>query len=332
MFKEQELILAQQVAGLAIWEWDQKSDSIRWLTGSTLLFGRPLEQLRTMADLLQCVAPEDRERISKSRDAAVQSGGEYRTEYRVVWPSGEVKWIKGVARAGLDPQRGTILLGVSQDITETKETEERLRKQADVLRAQARLLDLAHEPILVRDNADKITFWNEGAERLYGYTQAEAIGRVSHELLQTKFPQDLQQIQKQVEASGFWEGELIHTTKDGRLVHVESRWRTFATNGLSTLETNFDLSHQKALQVARVWEEKARLIGELAHEINNPLSIAASAAHLLKSGCDDPQQQYIAMLEDAITRIAQFIRKSDEIHRTTRLDDIARHRQKGRVQ
>jgi PAS domain S-box-containing protein len=323
MFKEQELILAQQAAGMAIWEWEQQSDNIRWQPGSALLFGRPLEELRTMADLLQCVAPDDRDRVWSSREAAVQSLGEYRTEYRVQWPNGEVRWVNAVARAVANRERGTILLGISQDITETKEIEERLRKQAERLRAQARLLDLAYEPILVRDHTEKITYWNEGAERLYGYTRAEALGRVSHELLKTRFPQPLDEIQKQIEAEGFWEGELIHTTKDGRMVHVESRWRSFGTNGLSTLETNFDLSHQKALQVARVWEEKARLIGELAHQINNPLTIAASAAHLLKSGCNDPQQEYIVMLENAITRIAEFIKKSDEIHRTTRLDEIA---------
>jgi PAS domain S-box-containing protein len=73
---------------------------------------------------------------------------------------------------------------VSQDITEEKRREEKLR-------AQARLLDLAYEPILVRDSKDSITYWNDGAQRLYGYAWQEAKGQVYHDLLRTQFPHDL---------------------------------------------------------------------------------------------------------------------------------------------
>jgi hypothetical protein len=84
MFKEQELVLAQEIAGLAIWEWNAQSDEFTWLRGSTPLFGHPPEQLRTRADLLQCVMSEDRERIAQIRDEAVNAGGEYKAEYRVL--------------------------------------------------------------------------------------------------------------------------------------------------------------------------------------------------------------------------------------------------------
>src|SRR5690242_14458104 len=182
MFTNRELALAHQVAGLAIWEWSARTDSMHWFEGSCALFGRPTNELQTRADVLQCVAPEDRERISKIRDLAVSTHGRYHAEYRVIWPNGNVRWISAAAIVVEDSERGTILLGVSQDITDTKRTEEQLKKQAEKLRAQARLLDLAYEPILVRDNADRISYWNEGAQRLYGYSRAEAVGLISHEL------------------------------------------------------------------------------------------------------------------------------------------------------
>ena len=62
-----------------------------------------------------------------------------------------------------------------QDLTESKAAEQELRKQAE-------LLSLAHDAIIVRDPESRITFWNRGAENTYGWTAAEAVGRITHEL------------------------------------------------------------------------------------------------------------------------------------------------------
>src|SRR5438093_10276943 len=82
-----------------------------------------------------------------------------------------------------DPQTGAVveIQCASRDITAHKQAEEALRGQAE-------LLNLAHDAIIVRDSQSIITFWNRGAERLYGWSAAEALGRVTHELLQTQFP------------------------------------------------------------------------------------------------------------------------------------------------
>src|SRR5262249_54211544 len=94
----------------------------------------------------------------------------------------------------ISPIKGTKgeIVGVSKvarDITEQKQTERRLAEQA-------RLLDLSNEAILVRDSRDRITYWNHGAEELYRYSAEEALGQVSHELLQTKHSKPLEQIYK----------------------------------------------------------------------------------------------------------------------------------------
>ena len=67
-------------------------------------------------------------------------------------------------------------------------------------------------------------FWNHGAEELYGWTKEEAIGKVSHELLQTQFPEPLEQINDQLLRYGRWQGKLVHATRDGRRVEVVSEW------------------------------------------------------------------------------------------------------------
>src|SRR6266850_8447011 len=115
------------------------------------------------------------------------------------------------------------------------------RKSFEVLRDQARLLDLTHDTVFVRDMNDIITYWNSGAEQLYGWSRYDAIGRVTHELLKTRFPEPLEQIAEQLLGSGRWEGELAHTRRDGTQVIVSSRWalqRDDQGRTVAVLETN----------------------------------------------------------------------------------------------
>ena len=127
---------------------------------------------------------------------------------------------------------------------------------------QASLLDLTHDTIFVRDMNDVITYWNRGAEERYGWSSEEAVGRVSHELTQTTFPAPLQEINAELLKTGQWEGELIHTRRDGTTVTVASRWalqRDEAQKPVAILETNNDISERKRAEDAlRTSEGKYR--------------------------------------------------------------------------
>ena len=92
------------------------------------------------------------------------------------------------------------------------------QNQGRLLRERARLLDLTRDAILVRDAADRITFWNQGASEMYGFTREEAEGRVSHDLLRTEFPEPLQKIKEQFAGEGHWAGELRHTRANGSTI------------------------------------------------------------------------------------------------------------------
>jgi PAS domain S-box-containing protein len=146
---------------------------------------------------------------------------------------------------------------VARDITERKRTERALAKQA-------RLLDLTTDAIFVRDSADRITYWNRAATELYGYTREEAMGRVTHELLQTKFPTPLESINEQLHRDDRWAGELVHIRKDGQQIVVASGWvldRTPNGNPWSILETNTDVTDlKKAEKVLKESELSARLL------------------------------------------------------------------------
>ncbi|MDB5444120.1 MAG: hypothetical protein JWP73_2496 [Phenylobacterium sp.] len=116
------------------------------------------------------------------------------------------------------------------------------------LRDQASLLDLTHDTIFVRGADDVITYWNHGAEELYGWPAQEAVGKVSHQLLQTIFPTPLEAINAELLRAGRWEGELIHTKRDATRVTVSSRWSLQRDNdggAAMILETNNDITERK---------------------------------------------------------------------------------------
>ena len=89
---------------------------------------------------------------------------------------------------------------------------------------QAQLLELAPDTIMLRRLDGTITYWNHRAEQLYGWTKTEAVGSISHSLLQTQFPASLDEIEDQLLSTGYWEGALVHTTREGRRVNVSSYW------------------------------------------------------------------------------------------------------------
>jgi PAS domain S-box-containing protein len=109
----------------------------------------------------------------------------------------------------------------------------------------ARLVMLSHEPMFAWRLAGPIEFWNTGAERLYGFTSNEAVGRSSHALLQTVFPLDLSDLLSQLKRQRHWSGELRHTCRDGREVITDSRMLLFGDE--TVLEVNRDVT-----KVARV--------------------------------------------------------------------------------
>jgi PAS domain S-box-containing protein len=129
----------------------------------------------------------------------------------------------------------------------------KVRKSFEVLREQAGLLNLTHDTVFVRDMNDVITYWNRGAEERYGWTSEEAVGKVFHRLMQTIFPVALEEINSALLRTGCWEGEVVHTKRDGTQVIVESRWslqRDEQGRPLATLETNNDITERKRAEDA----------------------------------------------------------------------------------
>src|SRR5262247_582462 len=131
---------------------------------------------------------------------------------------------------------------------ELLQSRDELAKEVAKRTRHARLLDLTHDTIFVRDMNDVITYWNLGAQELYGWTAEEAIGKRAHELLHTTFPLPLDEIRAELLRSGRWDGELGKAKADGTRVVVSSRWslvRDEQGRPAAILATNNDITERK---------------------------------------------------------------------------------------
>jgi PAS domain S-box-containing protein len=152
-----------------------------------------------------------------------------------------------------------------RDITAGRQAEEQIRRTAA-------LLEAARDAIFVRDLDGRITYWNAGAERTYGYTRAQAVGQISHDLLSTRFPEPLASIEAATTRSSSWDGELTQRCADGRTITVESRWAAERAPDGSLpgfMEVNRDITARKETEreMRRAAEEIRSLNATLEQQV-----------------------------------------------------------------
>jgi PAS domain S-box-containing protein len=187
---------------------------------------------------------------------------------------------------------------ILRDITQRKQVEAKLRENAMKLQQQAQLLDLAHDSIVVNDMQGRIAFWNRGAEQTYGWTQQEAVGQVSHELLKTRFPLNLIEITAKLLSQGRWNGELTHTTRSGETIIVSSRWalqRNDEGQPSGILVIDRDITQQKRAEQATIeaWqfaESVTNTVQESLLVLNQDLKVVSANQTFYKAFEVSPQE------------------------------------------
>ncbi|MFZ0226037.1 MAG: PAS domain S-box protein, partial [Mycobacterium sp.] len=145
-----------------------------------------------------------------------------------------------ISLSPLQTAGGVMVMSAIRDISARKLVER-------AVAAQAALLDAANDAIWVGGADERITYWNKGAERLYGWTKEQALGKSPHELLHTKFPVPFEEVARQ-RGLGGWQGELVHTRRDGTKVTVTSSWTPLLDahgNFMGWLQINTDISERK---------------------------------------------------------------------------------------
>ncbi|MEG4579715.1 PAS domain S-box protein [Microcoleus sp. MON1_C5] len=209
-------------------------------------FGKPIKEVIGKNDLE--ILPPDIGREVMAKDRQIMAAGIIDTYEEDIFSHSETTRTFFTTKAPWRDNQGNILgiIGITRDISDRKKVEQTLRQTLEIL-------DLASDSIIIRDMDDRIIYWNQGAEKLYGWTKAEVVGQYIHTFLETVFPQPLETILAEFFQQGSWEGELHHTTRDGRHIIVASRW-TLQRDGegkpCAQLEINNDISDRKQAEDA----------------------------------------------------------------------------------
>lgn len=197
-----------------------------------------------------------------------------------------------------------------RDISERKQAERQIQQQAA-------LIDIASDAIFVCDLEYRILFWSQGAERLYGWTASESLGKKTCELFYNHSATESEPNLNTVIEKSIWYGELEQLTKERKTIIVESRWtlvRNDSEAPQSILIVNTDITEKKHLEVqfyrAQRLESLGTLASGIAHDLNNILQPILFIAHLLRQKfplLDTQTQERLKMLEDSSRRGASLV-------------------------
>ena len=187
------------------------------------------------------------------------------------------------------------------------------------IRDQAALLDLATDGIFVRDLEQKISFWNRGAEKLYGWKAEEIIGQSYYDTIGQKVTSKLLEAEKMVMKKGEWQGELNTIAECGQDLIVESRWtlvraREGTPKAILTVDT--DLTEKKKLEAqfyrAQRLESLGTLASGIAHNFNNLLTPILGCSQLLPSylpNLNESSQELLDLVKTNAQRGANLIKQ-----------------------
>jgi len=221
----------------------------------------------------------------------------------------------------------TIRRRVEQELLQSRDE---LEKEVAERTQQASLLNLTHDTIFVRDMSDIITYWNRGAEELYGWSPQEAVGKHSQQLLQAEFPIGFEEVRAELLRTGRWEGELRKTKSDGSSVVVASRWslrQDEQGRPLAILETNNDISDRKRREeeISKLNVELGKRTSDLevtnkeleafaysvSHDLRAPLRHMAGFTELLQkhlaSTLDEKSLRYMKIILEAAKKMGNLI-------------------------
>jgi PAS domain S-box-containing protein len=265
---------------------------------------------------LKLVHPEDALRVQSGWLDAVKLKIPYHMKFRMRTNKGQERWEAGHALP-IRGQDGEIQewLGTCADIEEQKLAVPELKRAAEQIADQAKILDQIKDAVTVRDLDGKILFWNKGAERLYGWTNAEAVGQNLTALPCSEMARGEAALSATLK-KGEWDGELRHITKDGRILAVEAHWSLLRDDGghpKSVLAVSTDITEKRKTESQLLRFQRMNSIGTLAggiaHDLNNVLAPIILSIELLKGMAAPASAELLGTIETSAKRAAELVRQ-----------------------
>lgn len=315
---EATMAVAQHISHFGSWELDLtnagdvNSNPLRWSDEMFRIVGYEPDAVAVTNQLFfQHAHPDDHAAIKNAVEEAIRERRQYSIIHRLIRADGAQRIVHETARIFFDEQTGQPLkmVGTTHDITEQTKAEEMLREQAA-------LLDKAQDAIIVRDLGNNIRFWNQSAERLYGWTAQEVTGRCVVSLLY-RDPKTVLAATEAVINQGEWVGEIEQWSKDGRQIIVEGRWtlvRDDQGRPKTILAINTDITQRKKLEQqflrSQRMESVGTLAGGIAHDLNNVLTPIMMSIELLKMEEIQPKRlSLLNTIETSARRGADMVRQ-----------------------
>lgn len=321
---------AQRIAHLGNWEWDIETGEVSWSEEMYRIFG--LETLSfhpSIASTAERIHPDDREAFGKLARDLVRDPKPVSAEYRIVRPDGSLRWVHGrgeaVAGEGGKPVR---LVGTAEDITERKQAEVSLVRAAQLLGAH---IDNSPLAVIEFDPQFRVTRWSDGAQRLFGWTAEETIGKAIGEM-RWVYDEDMELV-KQLSADMF-SGELLRNLsvnrnyrKDGSVVHCE--WYNSAIRGAdgklaSVLSLVLDVTERKRAEeelkkhpehLEELVKERTARLQETVEDLHHETQLALRAEEDIRAlsgrlvSVQEEERRAIAReLHDEVGQYLTFVR------------------------
>lgn len=234
-----------------------------------------------------------------------------------------------ISLSPLQAENALLVISAIRDVTARKVME-------DKIKSQAKLLNNANDAIWAADPDERISYWNRGAARLYGWSAKEAIGQVPHDLLQTEFPVPFEEIARRCREGG-WQGELVHTKRDGTKVIVASRWTTLTDNSgqpAGWLEINTDITERKRVEeslrqlsvrlLSTQDEERRRIARELHDSVGQYMAHAKMSLESFIKTPDGNQEhtQSLSQIVDTLDKCLSETRTISHLLHPPLLDEL----------
>jgi len=275
-------LMALESAGVGTWSWNLETDQVICDSRFKSLIGIPPNEpgILRMSSILSHLQVADLELTRAGMKESLETGAEYHLVCPIAYADNTIHWVR-IKGGSAEKGRATEICGIGIDVTWAKEVQQEQLQTKTLLAAlqkgfeiRAMLLDLVSDATFVFGMDQRVSFWNTGAQRLYGWTSSEALGLSPHDLLKTQYPIPLSDILR----AEHWEGELRHTARNGTAVTVHSRWakvRDPERNAIAWLEINTDLTAQRTAEraamhlssrVLKLQDEERRKIGRELHD------------------------------------------------------------------